>query len=581
MIDWKIWEFYLEFYSGVRLRLALVTLRAVFQACLLIPLALLVRHIFDRAIPGHDFRSLAFCSLGMLGLYVCSSALILLNRHSALTITKDAIQRIRDELLKKIFRLPRSYYTQADRQQLHDIIVQDTERLDVMSNSLLSSFIPSFLLCGLLIGALIYLDFSLFAVLTALCPILYFSAQRLGRRFHAEMKVFHQKFEDFSSGIAFILRMLDLTRLQTAETSVLSRQMKRHDDLRLTSRGMAWLGTAYGVTQSFIGVTTSVVILLIGGNSVIADRMTLGDLMAFFFALGLLRDQMQNVSQSVPDLIAGSVSLEKLHQISILQEEPAYTGNRKIDFKGGVRLEDVRFGYGATSVLKSINLRIEAGKTYALVGPNGSGKSTIISLVAGLYRPAGGGLFADDIPYETIDMPDLLRRTGVVLQDPMLFPGSILENITFGDAHFTQAEVQRAARIATASEFIEALPLSYQSFLGENGVLLSGGQRQKIALARALIRNPVLLILDEPTNHLDALAVRRIQRNISEQMKAATILIVSHDERVIESCDFAFFLNEGRIAAQGSPASLREQPDYARLFESKRGALHEQEVQAL
>jgi ABC-type multidrug transport system fused ATPase/permease subunit len=580
VIDSKLWKFYFRFYSDLRLRLALVTLTSILQACLLMPLALLVRRIFDQAIPGRRFQSLLFCGLGMLGLCVCSSALVLLNRYAALTITKRAIQRLRDELLDALFRLPRSRYTQADRQQLHTVIVQDTERLDVMSNALLAQFIPALFLSAFLAVVLLRLNAELFAFLATFAPLLYWAGKKLGRRFRAEIKVFHQKFEEFSAGISFNLRMLDLTRLQTAEGSAQRLQRRRHEELRDTSRGMAWLGTAYGVAQSFISVATSLVILLVGGRAVISGAMTLGELMAFFFALGLLRDQVQNISASVPEIIAGGVSLQKLQQISATPAEPIYGGVRRIPFSGGVRFENVSFRYGREPVLRGVDLALEPGKTCALVGPNGSGKSTILSLLTGLYRPESGTIFADGHPYETLDMVELRRRIGIVLQDPMLFPGTILENICYGDRGFTEEELSAAVELA-AADFIAALPLSYQSAIGESGVLLSGGQRQKIALARALIRRPALLILDEPTNHLDAAAVRSLQRRISEGLPDAAVLIVSHDERVIQNCDYAYLLKNGEIAVHGRPHDLRRRPEYAELFSTEREILHGKNIPGL
>lgn len=546
-----IWKFYMSFYKGLAGRLVFITLVAIIQACLLVPLALFVGHIFDQIVPQKNLNTLFFYSLGILGLYVSSHLLTLFNRYQTLKTTKKAIQRLRDELLQKIFKLSRNYYTQADRQYLHTVIVQDSERLDIMSNAIFATFIPSVLLSFFIGIVLFYLHPFLFAVLLVLTPLLYLGAKILGKKFHLEIRNFHKKFENFSSGISFVLKMLDLMRLQTAEETELTRQKGHHQSLRDASRKMAWLGTAYSVTQNFVMALTMLTILVLGGRSVIEGDISLGSLVAFFFAFGLFREHLQNVSQCIPELIAGQVSLKKLHDICFIPDEVPYDGKEKINFRGNISFNNVDFAYNEKPVLQNITLSVSPGKIFALVGPNGSGKSTILHLITGLYKPQSGEIKADQVSYTNLDIGDLRRQIGIILQDPMLFPGSLWDNITYGDKNYSKNEVDQAVKMATADDFISTLPLSYQTQIGENGVLLSGGQAQKIALARALVRKPSLLILDEPTNHLDSASIEKMMKNILNEIKSVTILVVSHDERVIRHCDEVVFLNEGKI--KGAP----------------------------
>ncbi len=167
-------------------------------------------------------------------------------------------------------------------------------------------------------------------------------------------------------------------------------------------------------------------------------------------------------------------------------------------------------------MLQAINLTLSPGQTVVVVGPNGSGKTTLLNLLLGFYRPQQGQLYADEQPFSQLDLIHLRRSIAVVSQDPVIFPGTIRENLTYGCPEVSFQRIIEAAHLATAHEFIEQLPQGYDTFVGDNGVLLSGGQRQRLAIARALLRQPKLLILDEPTNHLDATAVEQLMHHLKK-----------------------------------------------------------------
>lgn len=565
-MSWQAWRHYFGYYRGFRLRLGLVSAVALFQATLLVPVALIVRNAFDRMIPAKDFHGLVLAGAGILGLYAFSHTLVLFTRYQTLKISKAAIQRFRDDLLRKVYALSRNYHTRADRQKLHTHIVQDTERLDVMTNAAITFLFPSALMSLALAAVLAYLNAWLFLLLLLVLPVLFLAGRFIGRKFRRHVKRFHEKFEGFSKGMHFILRMIDLTRTVSAEDREIERQSRVHEELRETSGRMAWIGTAYTATQNMLVVCGGLLILVVGGRSVIEQRISLGDLLAFYFGFGLLREHLRTVYNSVPDIVAGTESLGHLYRILHLEDELPYRGSRRVALQGNIRFDDVSFGYGAEPILKNVGLQILPGRTYALVGANGSGKSTLLNLVLGFYRPQSGRVFAEGLPYDDLDMAALRAQIGVVLQDPMLFPGTLRENIAYGMPEAGDAAVQAAAALANADGFIRALSQGYDSPLGENGVLLSGGQGQRIALARALLRRPSLLILDEPTNHLDALAVRALRDNLTAHFRHIAILVVSHDERMVEMSDEVFLMEEGRIVATGDPAGLRGTPAYARLF---------------
>jgi ATP-binding cassette subfamily B protein len=233
-----------------------------------------------------------------------------------------------------------------------------------------------------------------------------------------------------------------------------------------------------------------------------------------------------------------------------LSDAPARPDQAMASGGNVLELDDLWVSYGGMRALSGVSLVVPEGSVVALLGPNGAGKSTIVSLMLGLYRPGSGRLLADGIPYDELDMHVLRRQIGVVLQDPIILPGSIAENIAYGHADATMADIRRAAEWSTAAGYIEALPQGYETQAGDEGSLLSGGQRQRIAIARALIADPALLILDEPTTYLDEASIRALTTNLNALPGGPSVLIVTHDPEAARGVDSVARLRDGRIVSQ-------------------------------
>jgi ABC-type bacteriocin/lantibiotic exporter with double-glycine peptidase domain len=246
-------------------------------------------------------------------------------------------------------------------------------------------------------------------------------------------------------------------------------------------------------------------------------------------------------------IMEGSEALSELHELLVIADVEPYHGTQRISFQGNISFEQVRFGYRADDFLQGVDFELPAGSRVALIGPNGSGKTTLLHLLCGFYRPRAGRLLADAHPYDDIDISELRESIGVVMQDPILFSGTIFENLVYGTPTATPEEVEWAARMATAHEFIVGLPLAYDTIIGEGGALLSGGQRQRIAIARAILRRPRILLLDEPTNHLDVASVARVTANLHRLPDAPTIIVVSHDIHVVKNFDAVYEINNGHL----------------------------------
>ena len=542
------WRYYIGFYRGHWRTLLVSTAAAAGQSLLVSLIAILVRHIFDDVIPSGDVAVLMLAGAAILLLSIADSGLALWTRYLTLKTTKHAIRRLRTELLHRCYALSRSFYSEADRGRLHASIVQDTERIDQMSNALVAQLLPAFVVSAGLCVVLAWLNWLLFLVMIMVLPFLFLVSKAMRRPVRARVNAFHRSFERFSEGILFVLEKMDLTRLQTAEQLEIARQEERIEEVRTTSGAMAWLNTAFDSAHSTLMAVSAILILVAGGMAVATNAMSVGQLLSFYVAMALLRKHVQNILSAIPYILAGTESLSTLFDLVQGKDALPYSGRDKIDFRGKISLENVSLRYGDRLVLDNINLTVNPKTTVAIVGPNGAGKTSIVHLILGFYGPQSGQLCADDHAYAELDTIELRRHFGVVTQEPTILAGTIQENIAYGTPDATPDRVVHAAKLAMAHDFIQAMPLQYDTPTGENGVLLSGGERQRIAIARALLREPTLLILDEPTNHLDEGSVGQLMQNLRSLEKHPAILMITHNRDLVRDAHCVYSLSEeGRI----------------------------------
>lgn len=311
-----------------------------------------------------------------------------------------------------------------------------------------------------------------------------------------------------------------------------------------------------------------------GGKLVIEGEMIPGDVLAVFFAILIASMGVGQGSQIAPDLAKAKGAatgifeiIERVPQIDTLEG----TGQTIEDFKGRIAFKDVEFRYPTREdqvVVSQLNFRVKAGQTVAFVGSSGSGKSTIIQLIERFYIPSSGRILFDGVDVNDLDLDWLRSNMALVSQEPILFSGSIKENILWGKTDATLKEVKRAAKKANAYEFIKTLKDGFDTEVGEKGTKLSGGQKQRIAIARAVLRDPKILLLDEATSALDAESEHLVQEALDKLMKGRTTIIVAHRLTTIKNSDCIFVVKSGRIMEQGTHSELlgMEKGMYKSLF---------------
>jgi subfamily B ATP-binding cassette protein MsbA len=320
------------------------------------------------------------------------------------------------------------------------------------------------------------------------------------------------------------------------------------------------LDRLYALTQPIHEILSVLLLLGILLQAIIADRAALPRLVAFSMILFRLQPQARNIGSAWVALSAAAGSVGEVMGLLDTADKSYIRSGRVVlgRLEQGIRFEAVSFRYpaGETSALHEISLQIDAGRTTALVGPSGAGKTTLVNLICRFYDADDGTILVDGEPLRNLDLDDWRCHIGIVSQDIYMFGATVAENIAYGNARADRAAIVAAARLADADNFIRKLPQGYDTKIGDGGISLSGGQRQRLALARAIIRNPEILILDEATNSLDSLSDHVIRDALDHFGRDRTVIIIAHRLSTIERADRIIVLDHGRIAEMGDLETL-------------------------
>jgi ATP-binding cassette, subfamily B, bacterial len=334
---------------------------------------------------------------------------------------------------------------------------------------------------------------------------------------------------------------------------------------RVVIRGVG-VDTGFGAVTNMVITAARIAAIAFGGVLVLRGDVTVGTVVAFIGYVGGLFGPVQGLSGIYQTLHRASVSLDEIFaMLDVREHVPDHPDAQEITtVRGVVAFENVSFSYeeSAQSLLQGIDLTVCPGETLAIVGPSGSGKTTLMALLMRLHDPVGGVVRLDGTDLRLLKQDSLRRQIGVVLQDPLLFNDTVRSNIAYGRPEASAAEIEAAARAANAHDFITQLPQGYDTYVGERGDRLSVGERQRIAIARALIKNPPIVILDEATSSLDAESEAFVQDALDCLLKDRTSFVIAHRLSTVVHADRIIVLKEGRIAESGTHRALMRSGGY-------------------
>lgn len=534
---------YISFYRGSKTQIILSFFLTLIQTASILPVALIIKYLFEFALPNGDSMEFFIGLCIVLVLLVLNAAAILANRHITLKIIKLGTAKMRQQLIEKTLSLECGFYATEDLDAIHSHIVQDTERLDIMTSAILTQLLPG---VGIIIGLLClltYFNALLVLIMIGVLPILYLVGKFLGDKVQKSVSVFHTDFSEFSKGVQFVLKFNELITSSTAEKYEINKQKQNIQNLQSSSRIMAWISTAYGTIQGNVLIFGGICSLFIGGLQVIHHTISIGSLLSFYVALDFLSNHARTVSIIIPSLIEGKESLRAL--MPLFASYTAQDGKKITGFNNNISFKNVYFDYGTHFKLEDVVVTINKHDVVGLFGSSGSGKSTLINLLLGFYRPKRGNIFIDNENLADLDMATYRKKIGVLPQEPLLFPGTIIENLTYGLESVNEEEVRRVCAECAIHDFILDLPDGYNSNIGNRGVKLSGGQRQRIAIARAVLRSPEILILDEPDKNLDDSLIFEIIEKIRQ--RNITLIIISHNKQLRSHVTRSLLIQDGVV----------------------------------
>ncbi len=547
---------------------AYLTLLGILGLNLLIPQ--FIRYIIDVGIEQNQPGVLHWSVFGLLVLTIVKGFLNYFQGVWSETASQSVAFDLRNQIQEKLTLLSFSFHDQTETGELLSRAIQDVERIRFLTGRASLRIIEGTLTLVMTSIVLLLMDWRLALLVIFFSPFLVLQALNFGRRFRPLSLLVQKQLASLTTAVEQNLRGSRVVKAFAQEPAEIERFEKENNLwFKLSARAAQMQAT--NIPLLFLIANLGMVaIIWYGGSQVIQGALTLGVLVAFTGYLGQLIEPVRRLGMILPAVAIAGAAAERIFEIlDVVPDVKDEPGARPLPgLQGHVRFENVSFAYGTTShnggtgkqgrrpVLQDVDFSVQPGQIVALLGQTGSGKSTIINLLARFYDPTSGRVLVDGCDVRQATLNSLRSQIGVVLQETVLFAASVRDNIAFGRAGASEAEIIEAAKAAQAHESILQMSKGYNTRVGERGVTLSGGQKQRIAIARALLMNPRLLILDDATASVDTETEHLIQQAFERLMQGRTTFVIAHRLSTVRRADLILVLENGRIAARGAHDDL-------------------------
>jgi ATP-binding cassette, subfamily B, bacterial MsbA len=518
-------------------------------------------------------QALLFVSLFVVVMILFKNIFLYLSKYFLVNVRNGVVKDIRNNIYRKVLHLPFSYFSEERKGDIISRMTNDIKEVEWTVISSIELLFRNPMTILFYLGALFYMSPSLTGFVLIMVGVAGFIIGRVGRSLKKSSKEAQDKMGTLLSTIEETLSGLRVIKAFNAERIIKNRFEGQNMGYTKTMNRVYRKNYLASPMSEFLGVLVLVTVMYYGGSMVLGNESVLSP-EAFIGYIGVFSqiiNPAKTFSTAMYNINKGMASIDRINDVMRAKNTITEKNDAKTieDFSDAVEYKDVSFSYvNDERVLKNINLRLEKGKSLALVGESGSGKSTIADLLPRFYDVKIGEILIDGINIKDYRIKDLRSLMGNVNQEPILFNDTIYNNITFGTEGVSEADVIQAAKIANAHDFITASEKGYQTNIGDSGSKLSGGQRQRLSIARAVLKNPPIMILDEATSSLDTESEQLVQEALNNLMKQRTSLIIAHRLSTVKNADKICVISKGEIIEEGTHDELMQLGGaYKRLYE--------------
>jgi len=531
---------------------------------------LVVKYAIDNGIVAGDHHTLLLWLLVLLTVGLLEVGAGGFRHIYAIRNRSQSDARIRDALFAHALRLDAAYHDRVGPGELLSRASSDSQHIARMMDAI-GHTIGYVLTVVAVAVVMLVLDPGLALVVLIPLPVVSVAAWLYSRRYDTGTQRLQEAWGEASTLVEETVSGIRVVKGLGAGDALSGRFRDRSDEVLRRALELARLDAVFNPFLEMLPLIGIAAVLWLGGRSVIAGDLSLGSFVAFNAYVVMLVWPLRVLGQRVTTVqkaLAASARIAEVLEVEPRLKEPRHPRELERPPRGDVELAGVRFGHeGDHAVLDGLDLHVAPGESLALVGATGSGKSTVAGLLARLYDPEGGRVLLDGVDLRELRLADVRRAVALVFEETFLFSESVAENIRVGRPDAADEDVERAAGLAGAAEFIAGLPDGYETVLGEHGFSLSGGQRQRIAIARAILADPAVLVLDDATSAVDATKEHEIRSQLATVMRGRTTLVIAHRPATIALADRVAVLHAGRIVEEGTHEELlRHSPRYRDLL---------------